>query len=155
VTSIRSLAIGAIGSALLLAAVAVPALTLEAQTLEPLSLRGDAPMDEAPPAPEVKKQNVDPDRFTRAYRQQPPLIPHRIDRYQINVKVNQCLRCHDWPYSVEEGAPKVSETHYIDRNGVALDKVARIRWFCTQCHVPQVNARALIDNTFKSAIDVE
>ena len=151
----RSLAIGAIGSALLLAAVAAPALTLEAQTLEPRSLRGDAPVEEAPPAPEVKKQNIDPNRFTRAYRQQPPLIPHKIDRYQVNVKVNQCLRCHDWPYNGEEGAPKISETHYIDRNGVALDKVARTRWFCTQCHVPQVNARALIDNTFKSAVDVE
>lgn len=151
----RSLAIGATGSALLLAAVAVPALTLEAQTPEPQSLRGDAPVEDAPPAPEVKKQNIDPNRFTRAYRQQPPLIPHKIDRYQVNVKVNQCLRCHDWPYNVEEGAPKISETHYIDRNGVALDKVARARWFCTQCHVPQVNARALIDNTFKSAVDVE
>lgn len=151
----RSLAIGAIGCALLLAATAAPALTLEPQTLEPQSLRGDAPVEEAPPAPEVKKQNIDPNRFTRAYRQQPPLIPHKIDRYQVNVKVNQCLRCHDWPYNVEEGAPKISETHYIDRNGVALDKVARTRWFCTQCHVPQVNARALIDNTFKSAVDVE
>lgn len=151
----RSLAIGAIGCALLLAAAAAPVLTLEAQTLEPQSLRGDAPVEEAPPAPEVKKQNIDPNRFTRAYRQQPPLIPHKIDRYQVNVKVNQCLRCHDWPYNVEEGAPKISETHYIDRNGVALDKVARTRWFCAQCHVPQVNARALIDNTFKSAVDVE
>ena len=145
----------AFGCALLLSAAAVPALTLEAQTLEPQSLRGDAPMEEATPAPEIKKQNIDPSRFSRAYRQQPPLIPHRIDRYQINVKVNQCLRCHDWPYNVEEGAPKVSETHYIDRNGVALDQVARIRWFCNQCHVPQVNARALVDNTFKSAIDAE
>ena len=143
------------GSALLLAAFAVPAFTLEAQNLEPQSLRGDAPMEGAPPAPEVKKQNVEPDRFTRAYRQQPPLIPHKIDRYQINVKVNQCLRCHDWPYHVEEGAPKISETHYIDRDGVALDHVARTRWFCTQCHVPQANASALVGNNFRSAIDVE
>lgn len=145
----------AAGCALLLTAAAVPAMTLEAQTLEPQSLRGDTPMEEAAPAPEVKQQNVDPNRFSRAYRQQPPLIPHKIDRYQINVKVNQCLRCHDWPYNVEEGAPKVSETHYIDRDGVALDRVARTRWFCNQCHVPQVNAQSLVDNSFKSAIDVE
>ena len=119
------------------------------------SLRGDTPMTEAAPAPELRKQNTDSGRFLRAYRQQPPLIPHKIDAYQIDLKVNQCMRCHDWPFNVEENAPKISETHYIDRNGVALDHVARLRWFCTQCHVPQVNARALVDNTFESAIDVE
>ncbi len=53
------------------------------------------------------------------------------------------------------GAPKVSETHYLDRNGVALDQVARSRWFCKQCHVPQADARPLVDNTFKSAAEVE
>lgn len=119
------------------------------------SLRGDTPLTEAVPAPEVRKQATDGGRFDRAYRQQPPLIPHRIDRYQINLKVNQCMRCHDWPYNVDEGAPKISETHYVDRSGIALDRVAGTRWFCTQCHVPQAQARALVENDFKSAIDVE
>lgn len=131
------------------------AATALAQDQALQSLRGDAPVTEAPPAPDVKKQNTDPARFGRAYRQQPPLIPHKIDRYQINVKVNQCMRCHDWPYNVQEGAPKISETHYMNREGVALDHVSRTRWFCTQCHVPQVNARALVENTFESAIDVD
>ena len=117
------------------------------------SLRGDATIPETHPAPALRKQNTS-GRLTRAYRQQPPLIPHDIEKYQVNLKVNQCMRCHDWPYNVQEGAPKISETHYTDRNGVALDHVARTRWFCTQCHVPQVNARPLVKNQFRSAADL-
>ena len=93
--------------------------------------------------------------MNRSYRQQPPLIPHRVTGYQITTKVNKCMNCHDWPNSVKEGAPKISETHYVDRNGISLDRVARTRWFCNQCHVPQANARALVDNVFKSAAEVE
>lgn len=119
-----------------------------------VSLRGDVPLDENNVAPDLKKANVGKP-FDRAYRQQPPLIPHRIDKYQINLKVNQCLRCHDWPYSVQEGAPKVSETHYVDRDGIAHDKVTRNRWFCNQCHVPQAMTGDLVPNTFRSSVEVD
>lgn len=118
------------------------------------SLRGETPLTDTTAAPAVRKQNTSAGRFNRAYRQQPPLIPHNIEKYQINLKVNQCMRCHDWPYNVEEGAPKISETHYVDRKGVALDRVSRTRWFCTQCHVPQANARPLVDNDFESTVNV-
>ncbi len=114
------------------------------------SLRGATELDENNEAYDLKKQDTG-HRFERAYRQQPPMIPHKIEKYQINLKVNQCMRCHDWPYNVDEGAPKISETHYTNRNGVALDKVTRLRWFCTQCHVPQVVAPALVRNNFTPA----
>ena len=114
------------------------------------SLRGAVALDEDNDAPNLKKLNTG-NRFDKAYRQQPPLIPHKIDKYQINLKVNQCMRCHDWPYNVREGAPKISETHYINREGVALDKVTRSRWFCTQCHVTQTRAPAIVHNTFTPA----
>ena len=128
--------------------------SLEAAAQDVVSLRGATALDEAGPVPEFRKQNVGKP-FGRAYRQQPPLIPHPIAKYQINRKVNQCLRCHDWPYSAEEGAPKVSETHYFNRAGVALDIVSPTRWFCTQCHVPQTQTRTLIRNKFKSAFETE
>lgn len=136
-------------------AVALSAAAVLAQTPELQSLRGAAPIEENSRAPEVSRQTTDDGRFERAFRQQPPLIPHDIDKYQINLKVNQCMRCHDWPYNVDEGAPKISETHYTNRDGISLDHVARTRWFCTQCHVPQANTRALVDNEFKSAVEVE
>lgn len=118
------------------------------------SLRGESYLSEAAPLASVRKQNTS-GKLARAYRQQPPLIPHRMEKYQINRKVNQCLRCHDWPYSNDEGATKVSETHYFNRNGAALDTVSGTRWFCTQCHVPQVQVRPLVKNRFKNASEVE
>jgi len=124
-----------------LAAVAVGAAEIK-------SLRGDVAVDE-------NDAGASSFRFTegqpmeRAYRQQPPLIPHAIEKYEIDLKVNQCLRCHDWPYNVREKATKVSETHYVSREGVRLDTVAGTRWFCTQCHVPQADALPLVENTFE------
>ncbi|MCG8507708.1 MAG: nitrate reductase cytochrome c-type subunit [Rhodospirillales bacterium] len=112
------------------------------------SLRGETAIDDINATP--KRFGVDESGpITRAFRQQPPLIPHRIDKYEIDLKVNQCLRCHDWPYNVEENAPKISETHYEDRQGERLDFVAGTRWFCTQCHVPQATAQPLVENEFE------
>ena len=126
--------------------------TTQAQQDGPVqSLRGAIGLDEINEAPPVTNLNTGK-RFEKAYRQQPPMIPHKIDKYQINVKVNQCMRCHDWPYNAQEGAPKISETHYKNRSGVVLDQVARTRWFCTQCHVTQEDAPALVRNTFQNAI---
>ena len=118
------------------------------------SLRGDVDLPTTNAAPMVPKQDTN-GRFARSYRQQPPMIPHRIRGYEIDAKVNKCMTCHDWPANVDYGAPKISETHYMSRDGVALDHVARTRWFCNQCHVPQANAKALVGNDFKSALDVE
>lgn len=119
------------------------------------SLRGETDIPDENLTPVPPRQNIKDGSFDRAYRQQPPLIPHKIDGYQISRAVNQCMQCHDWPYNVDQGAPKISETHYISREGVALDKVSPRRWFCNQCHVPQSNARDLVRNDFKSAIDLD
>ncbi|GAA6178749.1 hypothetical protein NBRC116594_01870 [Shimia sp. NS0008-38b] len=88
-------------------------------------------------------------RFVRNYRQQPPIIPHSIDQYQIDLSANQCLACHDWSVAGDRGAPTLSMTHYLDRDGTQLDAIAGTRWFCNQCHVPQVDAPALVNNTFE------
>ncbi len=111
------------------------------------SLESGVKIDQTNAAPEVHN-TVENQRLTRAFRQQPPLVPHRVEKYQIDLKVNQCLRCHDWPYNAQERAPKVSETHYMDREGKRLDKVASTRWFCTQCHVPVTDAKPLVNNLF-------
>lgn len=124
------------------------------QAGEVQSLRGEVPIPDENLAPENRRQDTRAGAFSRAYRQQPPLIPHRVEGYQISRTVNQCMQCHDWPYNVQEGAPKISETHYVNREGVALDQVTPGRWFCNQCHVPQLNARELVTNDFKSAKDL-
>ncbi len=112
------------------------------------SLRGTADLDEVN-TNITPYQIIEGETPKKNYRQQPPLIPHKIEKYQINLKTNQCLRCHDWPYNTDFKAPKVSETHYSTRDGKPTDKVAAERWFCTQCHVPQQNTHELIENNFK------
>ena len=119
-----------------------------AQSAPVQSLRG-ADIDEPVVVEDVFKQ--DEKRFTRNYRQQPPLVPHSIDQYQIDLKANQCLRCHDWTTAGERNAPTLSMTHYLDRAGNQLDRVAGTRWFCNQCHVPQADAPALVDNDFEAS----
>lgn len=115
------------------------------------ALGGEKTLDRINAAPEVDKQSVPSGGFGRAYRQQPPLIPHKIDGYQVTTTNNACMNCHDWPGHIEAKAPKVSETHYVDREGVRLDKVAGTRYFCQQCHVPQADAKPLVNNTFQNA----
>lgn len=77
------------------------------------------------------------------------MIPHSISQYQMDKRTNQCLSCHDWTVAGERGAPTLSMTHYLDRDGNQLDTVAGTRWFCNQCHVPQVNAPELVGNDFQ------
>ena len=119
------------------------------------SLRGETDIPDDSVKPVVAPQKTQEGSFARAYRQQPPLIPHTIDEYEISLTENGCLQCHEWPYNVDQDAPKVSQSHYVNRDGVALDAVSRARWSCTQCHVPQLDAKELVRNDFKSALDVE
>lgn len=120
------------------------------ETKLPKALR-EAPLTESSAPPDVTKQSVPAGGFDRAYRQQPPLIPHRVDGYQITSENNACTGCHDWPGNARVNAPKISETHYVDRQGVRLDKIAGTRYFCQQCHVPQADAKPLIGNMFQNA----
>ncbi|MFQ5535332.1 MAG: nitrate reductase cytochrome c-type subunit [Sphingomonadales bacterium] len=139
--------LGSILAAIML--VRTPAAQVEQEPVT--SLRGGIAIDENNAGPEIFQPDIGK-RFIRNYRQQPPLIPHRIDKYEIDRKINQCLRCHDWPRNVEENAPKVSETHYVARDGSPLDNVAATRWFCTQCHATQADAKPLVKNNFKPAV---
>jgi len=130
----------------------LPVATVSADDVQ--SLRGDTAIDEGKSAAGISHQEVGK-RFTKNYRQQPPLVPHNIGKYQIDLKANQCLGCHEWPQNVEENAPKISETHYVSPTGKRLNKISGTRWFCTQCHVPQADTKELVDNTFKSSKEIE
>lgn len=118
------------------------------------ALRGGVGLEVDMAPADVAKQETN-GRFGRAYRQQPPLIPHQIDRYQIDWRTNQCLGCHDWSVAAKQGAPTLSMTHYQDRDGRQLDTIPGTRWFCNQCHVPQADTKDLVTNTFKPSSDVK
>lgn len=113
------------------------------------SLRGANDLEAASNEVVVKKNIPDQQPIQRDYVQQPPLIPHKITGYKINVKFNKCLTCHSWANYKEAGATKISQTHFADRDNQVMANVAARRYFCTQCHVPQADAKPLVENTFK------
>jgi len=82
------------------------------------------------------------------YVNQPPMIPHSVDGYQITTNTNRCLQCHGVEHYRTTGAPRISPTHFMDSDGKVLSGVAPRRYFCLQCHVPQTDAPAIIENTF-------
>lgn len=113
------------------------------------SLRGMEGVQADGGAPEIKPYFRDHEPLTRDYLQQPPLIPHKIDNYQVNLKFNKCLSCHSWQNYKKHNATKISQTHFESRDGAVLSNVSSRRYFCTQCHVPQVDAQPLVENTFQ------
>lgn len=112
------------------------------------SLRGANSLTDQAKEPATMKIQDDREPIARDYVQQPPLIPHKTKGYRINIKFNKCLTCHSWANYKEAGATKISQTHFKDRGNNVLANIAPRRYFCTQCHVPQVAAPPLVENTF-------
>jgi cytochrome c-type protein NapB len=113
-------------------------------------LRGGTPLDRDNPS-HAFKQDRDRAPLDRDFVQQPPLIPHTIANYQITKNFNKCMDCHAWSKTKTSGATKVSLTHFRTRDGQELDNISPRRYFCTQCHVPQTDAKPLVENTFTRA----
>jgi len=113
------------------------------------SLRGAVPLGSESSMPDIKHVQDEREPIRRDYVQQPPLIPHKIEGYKINKKFNKCLTCHSWANYTKYGATKISQTHFADRQNNVHANVAARRYFCTQCHVPQANAKPLVENEFK------
>ncbi len=118
------------------------------------TLRGEAKLDANAKAPSIEPVVNSDIRKARNYPEQPPLIPHKIDGYQIDRNVNKCLQCHQRTAIEISKAPMVSVTHFMDRENQVLAQVSPRRYFCTQCHVTQQEARPLLKNTFIDADDL-
>jgi len=115
-----------------------------------LSERGDMPVaEEFEQAPQLHQYQKDGLPIERNYLLQPPLIPHQIEGYTVTPKFNKCMSCHSWTKYKEANATKISQTHFESRDGMVLANISARRYFCVQCHVPQTNARPLVENTFQ------
>ncbi|GAA6137522.1 nitrate reductase cytochrome c-type subunit [Arenicella sp. 4NH20-0111] len=109
-------------------------------------------------------QDAEPDRMPvvqnddikrkRSYPMQPPTIPHKIDGYRVDTNSNKCLSCHSRNLSSDSQAPMVSVTHYMDRDGNFLASVSPRRYFCSQCHVVQTNAKPHVESDFVDLDDL-
>jgi cytochrome c-type protein NapB len=99
--------------------------------------------------PQIPADVTDDRRVARNYPEQPPVIPHNVRDYQLNLNTNRCLTCHSRQYTEAVQAPMISITHYVDRDGQTLGSVSPRRYFCMQCHVPQTVAQPFVPNSFK------
>ncbi|EGT3572091.1 nitrate reductase cytochrome c-type subunit [Citrobacter amalonaticus] len=88
------------------------------------------------------------ERMPLNYVNQPPMVPHSVDGYQVTTNTNRCLQCHGVESYRATGAPRISPTHFMDSDGKVLAEVAPRRYFCLQCHVPQTDAPPIVGNTF-------
>ena len=101
----------------------------------------------ASPAPPLDRPVVDDVRRMRNYPEQPPVIPHSIEGYQLSLNTNRCLVLPQ--ARVHRGLGCADDQHHPlqDRDGQVLSDVTPRRYFCTACHVHQTDARALVPNT--------
>jgi cytochrome c-type protein NapB len=124
----------------------------ESQSID--ALRRGAPLNQEGKAlPMPRTENFDI-RRKRAYPDQPPTIPHAIDGYQVDKNANRCLLCHSRANAENFQAPMVSVTHFLDRDGQVLAAVSPRRYFCTQCHVVQTDAKLLVPSDFRDVDEI-
>lgn len=87
--------------------------------------------------------------FDRSFKEQPPMIPHGIEKYSIDLRQNGCLKCHSEATAAKENTKPTPESHHLDRDGNRQEKMSSRRYFCTQCHAVQVQGAPLVENTFE------
>ena len=140
----------------LLAAVALGAVAQKSVPSQGLvnGLRGATPLAEEGKVAPLPKTVNDDQRRARSHPAQPPVIPHQIDNYQVDLRFNKCMDCHGRSRTSESQAPMVSVTHFQDRDGNLRQEISPRRYFCTGCHVPQADVRLPVKNTFQDFYDV-
>ena len=114
---------GTLGSATVLLAQNAPRLELP--------LRGPTPLDQIAPAPRMTPMRNTSEREVRNYPEQPPVIPHSIEGYQIDLNGNKCLvgkRCGRAQSMMRAtGSSKLSRNCIRARGGSCLSKASTIR----------------------------
>lgn len=92
-------------------------------------------------------------RIERSFENSPPLIPHDLTGMLPLAETNNaCLNCHMPETAKSIGATPIPKSHFFDMDtGKDLGgKLDGKRYFCMECHVPQVDIPAPIKNQFKA-----
>lgn len=135
--------------ALLLVTLSIP-VTAEETTVHITSLRGGNDIEGESEAFANKRRRAMSGGFGVSFEDQPPLIPHNIDKTRISAQENSCLKCHTKDAAKVENAVQPPKSHYYSRGRKKGKSISPRRYFCTQCHVPQIDAPALVKNKYKN-----
>lgn len=122
----------------------------------PNDMRGTdaAAPDQAPVEKEYATRAPNADMtalIPRTFKGQPPLIPHEVEKYlPITMDENDCLDCHISDDFKGRKMPRIGDSHFskTEKEPDGSPKVNMSRWQCNSCHVPQVDAPPLVENTF-------
>ncbi len=85
---------------------------------------------------------------------QPPLIPHAMENFdEVTLQENQCLECHGADTYKKKNSPRVGDSHF--RDGKPTGELSMAHYDCVVCHVPQVDAKPLVQNIFRGVVEVK
>ncbi len=126
---------------------AMTAMMFTSAAMSVESLRGDSALDNNANKAMKFKVKTQQGGFQRSFDLQPPMVPHKVDKYTVTLKNNGCLKCHSKKSHKKEKAPMVGESHFKTRDGKVLEKISSRRYFCSQCHAPQIDGAPLVENT--------
>ena len=85
--------------------------------------------------------------YARTYSTQPPLIPHAVENFdEVTLTENQCLECHGPENYKRKESPPLGEKHFV---AGSKTQFAQGRYACVMCHVPQSDAKPLVENEFR------
>ena len=92
-----------------------------------------------------------PNLIARTFVGQPPMVPHSIEKYvPMTLEENACMECHQTEEIRGQKIPQIGESHFSKTLKTKAGKPAleMTRFQCDSCHVPQVDAKELVDSRF-------
>lgn len=127
-----------------------------ASTSGPIPMRG-ADVTAPDRAPEVKAYAGkvpgvgQPNLISRTFVGQPPMVPHTVEQYvPLTIEENACMECHQTEEIRGQKIPQIGTSHFSKTVKTKAGKPAleMSRFQCDSCHVPQVDAKELVDSKF-------
>ena len=92
--------------------------------------------------------------ITRTFKEQPPLVPHKVDGFdEITSSDNACFDCHSHSEFRGQKIPRAGKSHFLPPATADAEPTLDMkRWQCNSCHVPQIDAKPLVENVFKGNV---
>jgi cytochrome c-type protein NapB len=92
-----------------------------------------------------------PNLIARTFVGQPPMVPHTVEKYvPMTLEENACMECHQTEEIRGQKIPQIGTSHFSTTVKTKSGKPAldMSRFQCDSCHVPQVDAKELVDSRF-------